>query len=265
MLFQLGWTVEANWAVPCLFRPNYGLWPDLESYNTLMKGFVRQKHWQGALQVLQMIRAARMAPDVVSHTTAIAACGQQLLWREAVHLCDEMRLNDVRPDVVTFGAVIGACADGSEGGWALALSLFQEAQSEGVAMSTPCLNNALQACVMASYWQSSLTLAEELNTMPDPVSSNIQLAALTVSHHWMQALHMLQHDFPQRGHRFDPSTYNSARLDDEELFSLQGPGLESFRAHALRCFLESDDGRRPFRRPAKAHAMYVLRVIDISS
>ena len=75
-------------------------------------------------------------------------------------------------------------------------------------MSTPCLNNALQACVISSYWESSLALAYELNAgsfmpyaQPDLVSSNLQLAALTVSHQWKHALHLLKHQF-SGGKRF---------------------------------------------------------------
>ena len=71
-----------------------------------------------------------------------------------------------------LGATIAACAEGARsdgsGSWAFALKLFDEAQLEGLTMSTPCLNNALQACVIASYWESSLALASELNGEFEP-------------------------------------------------------------------------------------------------
>ena len=123
-------------------------------------------------------------------------------------------------------------------------------------MSTPCLNNALQACVIASYWESSLALASELNgsleyVAPDLVNSNLQLAALTMSHQWKHALHLLKHNFSQRGHQIDASTYNSANIGmpepQTELVGGQrttgeedtATGVQEFREYLMRTFIES--------------------------
>ena len=77
-----------------LYYEMYGqrVLPDLETYNTLMKGSVRASYWQGALQMLDTIRQAKQQPDVVSYTTAIDACRTGFLWQEALHLCFEMQL-----------------------------------------------------------------------------------------------------------------------------------------------------------------------------
>lgn len=71
------------------------VWPDLETYNTLMKGSVRLSYWQGALHTLDTIREAKQQPDVVSYTTAIDACRAGFLWQEALHLCAEMQAQPV--------------------------------------------------------------------------------------------------------------------------------------------------------------------------
>eukprot|EP00438_Fugacium_kawagutii_P018465 Skav204794 [mRNA] locus=scaffold763:418654:419521:+ [translate_table: standard] len=123
-------------------------------------------------------------------------------------------------------------------------------------MNTLCLNNALQACVIASYWESSLALACELNSgdlAPDLVSSNLQLAALTMSHQWKHALHLLKHDFPQRGHQVDTSTYNTqmAHMAQMALPSANGQqhdvaDVQGFREYLLQLVIESDVGRRAF-------------------
>ena len=164
--------------------------------------------------------------------------------------------------MLCLGATIAACAEGARsdgsGSWALALKLFDEAQLEGLTMSTPCLNNALQACVIASYWESSLALASELNgsleyVSPDLVSSNLQLAALTMSHQWKHALHLLKHDFSQRGHQIDASTYNSANIgmplepQAETVGGQRTPtgeedsatAVQEFREYLMRTFIES--------------------------
>ncbi len=118
----------------------------------------------------------------------------------------------------------------------------------GLSMSTPCLNNALQACVISTYWESSLALAYELNSgsfkyaQPDLVSSNLQLAALTVSHQWKHALHLLKHEF-SGGKHLDPSTFNSHEtalnnsLEPGDVSST--PGIQDFRDHLFRCLIES--------------------------
>lgn len=116
-------------------------------------------------------------------------------------------------------------------------------------MSTPCLNNALQACVISSYWESSLALAYELNAgsfkhaQPDLVSSNLQLAALTVSHQWKHALHLLKHQF-SGGKHLDPSTFNthqtalSRTLQTGDSIT-EDTGIQDFRDHLFRCLIES--------------------------
>eukprot|EP00434_Breviolum_minutum_P026606 symbB.v1.2.023518.t1/scaffold2156.1/size87696/2 len=238
--------------------------PDLETYNTLMQSFVQQSYWQGAIHTLESIRSASQDPDTISYTTAIDACRKGSLWQEAIHLCWEMRLQHVQPDIMTFGATIAACAEGARdgtGSWAFALKLFDEAQLEGLSMSTPCLNNALQACVISSYWESSLALAYELNAgsflpyaQPDLVSSNLQLAALTVSHQWKHALHLLKHQF-SGGKRLDPSTFNthktalSGTLQPGDAYSTgedMETGIQDFRDHLFRCLIESDVGKDAF-------------------
>ena len=119
---------------------------------------------------------------------------------------------------------------------------------------------ALQACVVASYWQSSLYLASQLQpgnsleSLPaDLVSSNLELAALTMSHNWKQALHLLKHDFPQRGHEIDSSTYNSARLEEfydelaADVSDDEDPGWKRFREYMAKELLQSKAGRHPFQ------------------
>ena len=126
----------------------------------------------------------------------------------------------------------------------------------GLSMSTPCLNNALQACVISSYWESSLALAYELNAgsflpyaQPDLISSNLQLAALTVSHQWKHALHLLKHQF-SGGKRLNPSTFNthetalSGTLQPGDAYSTGSEedmetGIQDFRDHLFRCLIES--------------------------
>lgn len=131
-------------------------------------------------------------------------------------------------------------------------------------MNTLCLNNALQACVIASYWESSLALACELNSgsleylAPDLVSSNLQLAALTMSHQWKHALHLLE-DFPARGHQVDTSTYNT-QMAHMALPSVSADGpeqqhdvaaVQGFREYLLQLVIESAwEGRKQSKVPS---------------
>ncbi|CAE7304160.1 EMB2654 [Symbiodinium natans] len=234
--------------------PQYSVQPDLESYNTLLKGASKEGLWEFALQVLESIRSAKYAPDVISYTAAIHACREGVLWREAVHLCWEMRSQSIRPDTMALGATINVCAASthlhsltadeglSRGSWAFALGLFGEAKLRGLPLSTVFLNNALQACAMASEWEASLGLVEDLaspqpNLEPSLVTSNLHLAALCTGHQWQHALDCLEREWPARGHSPDASTYNAAMADEPE-----EPGLEKVKEYLVRCLMVDSSG-----------------------
>ncbi|CAJ1361537.1 unnamed protein product, partial [Effrenium voratum] len=160
-----------------------------------------------------------------------------LRWRQALQLCWEMRSDQVRPDIVAFGATIGACAAAARnegaGAWQMALRLFEEAQLQGFPMSTQCLNNALQACVLSSHWETSLAIAQRLDSS-DLVTSNLQLASLSLGRQWQQALQYLHTEMGQRGHKPDASTYNALPEDADD------PDLEKLKDYLARCLMQDE-------------------------
>jgi hypothetical protein len=72
-----------------------------------------------------------------------------------------------------------------------------------------------------------------------------------MSHQWKHALHLLKHNFSQRGHQIDASTYNSANIGmpepQAEIVGGQrttgeedtATGVQEFREYLMRTFIES--------------------------
>lgn len=89
----------------CL-QDNFGLMPDLVSYNTLMSCFAREGHYRKVEALLQEMQQAHIEPDVYTCSTVVQAYGKANLLPKAVRAFEDMKAAGYRPNVIVYNSLL---------------------------------------------------------------------------------------------------------------------------------------------------------------
>jgi pentatricopeptide repeat protein len=87
-------------------QDNFGLMPDLVSYNTLMSCFAREGHYRKVEALLQEMQQAHIEPDVYTCSTVVQAYGKANLLPKAVRAFEDMKAAGYRPNVIVYNSLL---------------------------------------------------------------------------------------------------------------------------------------------------------------
>ena len=133
-----------------LDRSRWGanLRPDVRTYTTMMKGYIRNGRRSDAMQVLlamQKDKDPRSSPNEVSYTTAISSCVQMGLMDEACIVLQEMTTQKVPANVVTYNVLLkGYCRSRQ---LQKAYGLVSDMKSAGISLDVVSYNTLIDGCI----------------------------------------------------------------------------------------------------------------------
>lgn len=190
----------------------YGLIPDLYSYNAAISACGHGGQWLKALQLLEEmpLQDPPLTPDVVTFSAVIAACGEGLQWQKALELLEEMEVCGVEPNVFSYASAVAALEKGLQ--WRKALGLLEVMRDRGVQPNLYCYNSAITACGNGGNWVRALELLREMEkhgVQPDVVSYCAAIAACEKSLKWVQALALLG-EMDERGINCNQASFSAA-------------------------------------------------------
>ncbi|GKV48069.1 hypothetical protein SLEP1_g54905 [Rubroshorea leprosula] len=84
--------------------------PDLVSYNTVIKGFCRQRHMQEALRILSEMTTRGIRPCIFTYNTFLAGYAAQGMFKEIDEVISYMIQQNCKPNDLTYKIVVdGYC------------------------------------------------------------------------------------------------------------------------------------------------------------
>lgn len=97
-------------------KTDFGVEPDIISYNTLLNGYLKKGDDGGFEEILKKIAGRGLEPNVVTFNCRISKfCGENKSFK-AEELLDVMVSKEIQPNLGTFNAIIvGFCKEGDVG------------------------------------------------------------------------------------------------------------------------------------------------------
>jgi len=135
-------------------------------YNALIDGCGRQQKVQRALQVLEDMRAAKIAPSNYTLSIMVKLLGRARKLNEAVELVDDFRANHrVRPNVQVFTCLMQACLLNKR--VAQALSVYNKMVVElGCLPDEKAYSVLLNGCIQAGALKEAVQVARCAYLLP---------------------------------------------------------------------------------------------------
>ncbi|XP_061342102.1 pentatricopeptide repeat-containing protein MRL1, chloroplastic [Gastrolobium bilobum] len=141
--------------------------PTLSTFNMLMSVCTSSQDSEGAFQVLQLLKEARLEPDCKLYTTLISTCaksGKVDLMFEVFH---KMVNSGVEPNVLTYGALIDGCA--RAGQVAKAFGVYGIMRSKNVKPDRVVFNALIAACAKAGAVDRAFDVLSEMAVETQPI------------------------------------------------------------------------------------------------
>ncbi|KAG4966980.1 hypothetical protein JHK87_032631 [Glycine soja] len=151
--------------------------PMLSTFNMLMSVCASSQDSEGAFQVLQLLKDARLEPDCKLYTTLILTCaksGKVDLMFEVFH---KMVNSGVEPNVHTYGALIGGCA--RAGQVAKAFGAYGIMRSKNVKPDRVVFNALIAACAQSGAVDRAFDVLAEMAAETQPIDpDHVTIGAL---------------------------------------------------------------------------------------
>ncbi|KAK7264209.1 hypothetical protein RJT34_31814 [Clitoria ternatea] len=151
--------------------------PTLSTFNMLMTVCANSQDSEGAFQVLQLLKGARLEPDCKLYTTLISTCaksGKVDLMFEVFH---KMVNSGVEPNVLTYGALIDGCA--RVGQVAKAFGAYGIMRSKNVKPDRVVFNALIAACAESGAVDRAFDVLAEMATETQPIDpDHVTIGAL---------------------------------------------------------------------------------------
>ncbi|KAG5007917.1 hypothetical protein JHK85_026459 [Glycine max] len=151
--------------------------PMLSTFNMLMSVCASSQDSEGAFQVLQLLKDARLEPDCKLYTTLILTCaksGKVDLMFEVFH---KMVNSGVEPNVHTYGALIDGCA--RAGQVAKAFGAYGIMRSKNVKPDRVVFNALIAACAQSGALDRAFDVLAEMTAETQPIDpDHVTIGAL---------------------------------------------------------------------------------------
>lgn len=182
--------------------------PSLVSVNTTICALGRSGQWEDSVALLQKVeKQFGLKPDIVSYNTAIAGCVPARQWALALELITQAE-TDCTPNAITYNSCLSACGAAKE--WELALALMERMKNNGVNPNARTYGAAIMACKVSRRWRETRTLFKQMiaeGLCPDAQAYSHVIAVACGIRQWKDALSMLR-AMASNGLRPDASVYN---------------------------------------------------------
>ena len=167
--------------------------PSLVSVNTTICALGRSGQWEDSVALLQKVeKQFGLKPDIVSYNTAIAGCVPARQWALALELITQAE-TDCTPNAITYNSCLSACGAAKE--WELALALMERMKNNGVNPNARTYGAAIMACKVSRRWRETRTLFKQMiaeGLCPDAQAYSHVIAVACGIRQWKDALSMLR-------------------------------------------------------------------------
>ncbi|KAG9443087.1 hypothetical protein H6P81_018941 [Aristolochia fimbriata] len=141
--------------------------PTLSTFNMLLSVCANSQDFEGAFQVLILVKEAGLKPDCKLYTTLISTCGKSENVDAMFEVFHEMVNSGIEPNVHTYGALIDGCA--RAGQVAKAFGAYGILRSKNVKPDRVIFNALITACGQSGAVDRAFDVLEEMRTEPTPI------------------------------------------------------------------------------------------------
>jgi len=125
--------------------------PDISTYNTFLRYYVRRDNYSAISPILNEISLRRLRPDVFTFTSIVHAYLRQGKHDAIRRLEDVMERTGIRPNAVTYTAIIDSVVkQGGQASIELGLALIQKMSEQGLSP-----NEVTYTSIMAALYRDS--------------------------------------------------------------------------------------------------------------
>ncbi|XP_020598336.1 pentatricopeptide repeat-containing protein MRL1, chloroplastic isoform X2 [Phalaenopsis equestris] len=151
--------------------------PTVSTFNMLLSVCANSQDFDGAFEVMLLMKEARLKPDCKLYTTLISACGKCGKVDAMFEVFHEMVNAGVEPNVNTYGALIDGCA--RAGQIAKAFGAYGIMRSKNVQPDRVVFNALITACGRAGALDRAFDVLAEMRGEPKPVDpDHVTIGAL---------------------------------------------------------------------------------------
>lgn len=141
--------------------------PTLSTFNMLMSVCASSQDSEGAFQVIQLLKDARLDPDCKLYTTLISTCGKCGKVDLMFEVFHKMVNSGVEPNVHTYGALIDGCA--RAGQVAKAFGAYGIMRSKNVKADRVVFNALIAACAQSGAMARAFDVIAEMEAEIQPI------------------------------------------------------------------------------------------------
>lgn len=141
--------------------------PTLSTFNMLLSVCASSQDFDGAFQVMLLVKEAGLKPDCKLYTTLISTCAKSGKVDAMFEVFHEMVNAGVEPNVNTYGALIDGCA--RAGQVAKAFGAYGIMRSKKVQPDRVIFNALITACGQSGAVDRAFDVLAEMTTEPKPL------------------------------------------------------------------------------------------------
>ncbi|PKU80788.1 pentatricopeptide repeat-containing protein MRL1, chloroplastic [Dendrobium catenatum] len=151
--------------------------PTLSTFNMLLSVCANSQDFDGAFEVMLLIKEAKLKPDCKLYTTLISSCGKCGKVDAMFEVFHEMVNAGVEPNVNTYGALIDGCA--RAGQVAKAFGAYGIMRSKNVQPDRVVFNALITACGRSGALDRAFDVLAEMRAEPKPIDpDHVTIGAL---------------------------------------------------------------------------------------
>ena len=99
--------------------PDFGLKPDIDTFNTVLDGCIAAEHRPLGDTVLSEMQAAGVAPTAETYEKLIQLCLLPDTYEDAFYYLEKMKAEDMRPSAAAYQAILRKCLRANDRRWEL--------------------------------------------------------------------------------------------------------------------------------------------------
>ncbi|WOL09660.1 pentatricopeptide repeat-containing protein MRL1, chloroplastic [Canna indica] len=141
--------------------------PKMSTFNMLLSVCASSQHFEGAFQVMLLIKEAALKPDCKLYTTLISTCAKSGKIDAMFEVFHEMINAGIEPNVKTYGALIDGCA--RAGQVAKAFGAYGMMSSKKVQPDRVVFNALITACGESGAVHRAFDVLAEMRAEPKPI------------------------------------------------------------------------------------------------
>ncbi|XP_042419355.1 pentatricopeptide repeat-containing protein MRL1, chloroplastic-like isoform X3 [Zingiber officinale] len=151
--------------------------PMMSTFNTLLSVCANSQDYEGAVQVMLLIKEAALKPDCKLYTTLISTCAKSGKVDAMFEVFHEMVNSGIEPNVNTYGALIDGCA--RAGQVAKAFGAYGIMRSKKVQPDRVVFNALITACGESGAVDRAFDVLSEMRAEPKPIDpDHVTIGAL---------------------------------------------------------------------------------------